>query len=67
VYYSLRKTINYETKRFERELYRDYESPIAMSLFIFWNFNTDNKLYAMEETERLKSKFKVRCEERIFR
>jgi len=64
-YYSLRKTINYEKGKFERDLYRNFESPLAKSLFNFWWWNIDTELNSSEEIERLKNKFRLRIEENL--
>ena len=62
-YYSLRKTINYEKGKFERSLYRNFESPLAKSLFNFWWWNIDTQLKSNEEIKRLKDKYEIKLEE----
>ncbi len=64
-YYTLRKTINYEKGKFERELYRNFESPVAKSLFNFWWWNIDTKLKSSEEIQRMRVKFNLKIDEKI--
>ena len=63
-YYSLRKTIHYERRKFERELYRNFESPLANSLFNFWWWNIDTQIKSNEEIQRLIYKFTLKIEEK---